>query len=197
MERFAFVIFLSVGILLRTIAAQVEWDTIRLIHSSGPDSPTVEFVAPHVDLCMYMELATFDGGVEITAKSFSIYMEYANAFVGAQTGDIVDDLYVDTNPKRFSYAQFSDRYGENLHADYSIVLKEGVTEFLAFRNETMFGDTTFGWIELGLGEDGTAKVVKSAWDMDGDPITVGATPEPSGALLLLVGGALLALRRRA
>jgi len=61
----------------------------------------------------------------------------------------------------------------------------------------MYNESTiFGWVELGLDYVGNLTALQSAWDKSGDSIRVGAVPEPSGALLLLLGGALLALRRR-
>ena len=188
--------------------AQIEWDTITVRYngpgSSGryPDTifpETMCFESPHVLLAMTMAVIPHDVGVEVKSITYSLYMEYANAFVGANPGDVVNDTYIDTAPKRFSYARYSDyNYGEDRHADYSIILKDDESAFLAFRNESpLFSGTTFGWIELGLGDDGKVQVLRSAWDRDGDPITVGATPEPSSAILLLVGSALLALRRRA
>ena len=185
-------------------AAQVEWDTIT-VWNKGPGSSwyypgttfpeTIGFDAPHVYLVMDMAVIPLDSGVEIKAITYSAYLEYANAFVGAEPGDVVNGAYIDINPKRFSYARFSDVNGDDFHADYSIILKDDESAFLAFRNETMYGSTTYGWIELGLGEDGLVRVLHSAWDSDGDPITVGATPEPVSGILLLLGGALRALRR--
>ena len=187
-------------------SAQIEWNTITVWYK-GPGSSlmyrgtifpeTISFDAPHVDLFMTMAVTPLDVGMEVKAITYSLYLEYANAFVGADPGDVVNDTYIDTNPKRFSYARFSDyNDGEDLHADYSIILKGDESSFLAFRNETFYGHTTDGWIELGLGDDGKVQVLRSAWDMDGDSLTVGATPEPVSGLLLLFGASLLALRRR-
>ena len=185
-----------------TYSMQVKWDTITAeydsIGTNGELLPVLTFYSSHstLDLIMDMAVTPLDSGVEIKAITYSAYLEYANAFVGAEPGDVVNGAYIDTNPKRFSYARFSDVNGDDFHADYSIILKDDESAFLAFRNETMYGSTTYGWIELGLGEDGLVRVLHSAWDSDGDPITVGATPEPVSGLLLLVGGALLALRRQ-
>lgn len=183
-------------------AAQVEWDTITAEYNSigtnGEILPVFTFYTSHptLDLIMDMAVTPLSSGVEIKAITYSAYPEYANAFVGAQPGDVVNGTYIDSNPNRFSYARFSDFNGDDFHADYSIILNDDESAFLAFRNETMYGNTTYGWIELGLGEDGLVRVLHSAWDSDGDPIKVGGTPEPVSGLLLLVGGALLALRRR-
>ena len=184
-------------------SAQIEWNTITVWYKWSGNNPEavsserIGFDSPHVDLVMDMAVTPLDVGVEVKAITYSLYLEYANAFVGADPGDVVNDTYIDTNPKRFSYARFSDyNDGEDLHADYSIILKDDESSFLAFRNETFYGHTTYGWIELGLGDDGKVQVVRSAWDMDGDSLTVGATPEPVSGLLLLFGSSLLALRHR-
>ena len=60
----------------------------------------------------------------------------------------------------------------------------------------------YGWVEIVVASDGRISLGRSAIDLDGGPMIVGggawegATPEPVSGLLLLLGGALLALRRR-
>ena len=60
----------------------------------------------------------------------------------------------------------------------------------------------YGWVEIVVASDGRISLGRSALDLDGGPMIVGggawegATPEPASGLLLLLGGALLALRRR-
>ncbi len=61
----------------------------------------------------------------------------------------------------------------------------------------------YGWVEIAVSADGTLSLGRSAIDLDGGPMIVGggawegATPEPASGVLLLIGGALLALRRNA
>ena len=90
------------------------------------------------------------------------------------------------------------KYGDpgSERADYSIFVDVNDPVFLAFRQETS-KHTSFGWVELVLNSDGELDVASSAWGGYDEPIRIGsATPEPSSGLLLLLGGALLTLRRR-
>ena len=99
----------------------------------------------------------------------------------------------------FAYATYTDSGdGYEERADYSIFLDEGESVYLAFGHQpnNTTDPTTFGWVQLGLDENGRLTVISSAWDIDGDPVLIGPIPESSSGLLLLVGGALLALRRR-
>lgn len=99
----------------------------------------------------------------------------------------------------FAYAEYVNSVGEyEERADYSVVISPNESIYLGFSSQsgTMIDSFTYGWVELGLDEDGKLTAFRSAWDMDGDPIRVGDIPEPSAALLLLMDGAMLALRRR-
>ena len=63
------------------------------------------------------------------------------------------------------------------------------------------GTYLYGWVSIGVDDDGSPYLVHSAIDLDGGPMIVGGgaweggIPEPSGGMLLLIGAAVLGLRR--
>lgn len=68
--------------------------------------------------------------------------------------------------------------------------------YIAFQNE-FAGGTRYGWFQIGVDQAGELNILSSAWDLDGDAIVVGAIPEPTSGMLVLLGMAALALKRRA
>ena len=58
------------------------------------------------------------------------------------------------------------------------------------------GPAWYGWVHVSVDDDLRMTLLGADINLTGGAVTVGATPEPSSALLLLVGGALLALKRR-
>ena len=113
---------------------------------------------------------------------------------------LVNEDFIYNTPQHFAYAVYDDNspYGGVWHEDYPIVIDQGDTVYLAFASQSgrTADPVTFGWVQLGLDKSGNLTTISSAWDHDGDPLIVGAIPEPCGGVLLLAGGALLALRRR-
>ena len=74
--------------------------------------------------------------------------------------------------------------------------------YLAIILTDYYGNEAYGWANFQVYGDGNILGRDSAIDLDGGPMIVGggawegAMPEPASGLLLLVGGALLVLRRQ-
>ncbi len=86
--------------------------------------------------------------------------------------------------------------GETMHVDlYNTVFV--AYETLAYK-DIYTPYKVYGWVEFGFDNPEGLIVVNGALDMDGGPMLVGggAIPEPSSWVLLLLGFAGLALRRR-
>ena len=71
-----------------------------------------------------------------------------------------------------------------------------VSEVLKDSSGYLEGQSWYGWVHVSVDDDLRMSLLGSDINLSGGEVTVGVTPEPSSALLLLVGGALLALRRR-
>ena len=80
--------------------------------------------------------------------------------------------------------------------DFYLAFK--VSEVLVENHDCVAGQTWYGWVRVSIDENLEMTLLDEGINLYGGAVTVGesATPEPTSVLLLLVGGALLALRRR-
>ena len=134
----------------------------------------------------------------ILTATYGVFMEYAYDMGEVNKGDLIDASYAGQG--WFCYMSGS---GELDGSDISIPL--GETFYLAYTvayGSPMSGaypdpssPSRWGWVELKAEQNGELVLVRDAMSW-GDPLVVGAIPEPAAGLLLLVGGAALALRRR-
>ena len=81
------------------------------------------------------------------------------------------------------------------------VLVENPSDFyLAFKvdeYEVPDGRSWYGWVRVSVGDDLKMSLLDYGINLDGGPVVVGVvTPEPSAALLVVLGLGLLGLRRR-
>ena len=190
---------LFLGLSYWGFSANVEWDKAFVVYEGLDTSGVYErytMGSPY----LYMTALRNGNSLELWAQP-EANLVAANTFVLlalASMDYVISPEFIYNSSACFAYAVYGDSVGEYVErADYSVLISQSESVYLGFASQpaTMTNPTTCGWIELGLDGEGALTVVRSAWDRDGDPIRVGATPEPSSALLLLVGGALLALRR--
>jgi hypothetical protein len=126
-------------------------------------------------------------------------LTYGSFWVEVYAGDVITgQALAETEYLFFAYAgQSSD--GQAIEfSDYPIELKKGASTYLAVVLDIGHEGREFwsGWVELTLDENGDVVALSSAFDWSGGPLIVGAVPEPTSGLLLLLGISILSLRRR-
>ena len=68
--------------------------------------------------------------------------------------------------------------------------------FMSTGSQSEDGIDRYGWFHVALDDNMEMSILESGIGLYGENIYVGATPEPTAGLLLLLGSAFLALRRR-
>ena len=136
------------------------------------------------------------------------YMESEHqTWTVANAGDIVNyDTTHNLNSSQYLIHIDPANPSDNKVGPSTLTMAKEDSVYLAFTSNEQRGDPPssayYGWVQLGIDTDGNIVVLNSACDFDHGPMIVGGgaweggTPEPASGLLLLVGGALLALRRQ-
>lgn len=199
---------LIIMITLTTEASTVLWDIV-----SKEESSCQEFWIVRNDSRPYF-WSIFDFDVTVSGNTATLnsnprgdrILSFAGAWLIACFGDIVSSETTLNASSYFEYGLLGN--GEACEAPISvgvgevnylkIVLQDGEQCF-DYQDGTRkaMPDCYYGWVAYSVDGNGVVTVLSSALDVSGESIVVGgAVPEPSSALLFLLGCAGLLLKRR-
>ena len=194
--------FLFLILPMRTlVASTVEWNHLQLSGGSAFDQGgetwrSYSWTEPYFSFCTHLE-----GDTLILRPNEGAFMEYLYGITLAEAGTVINPNS-DVLPGSSFYFGFPDGSSDNFSAEILL----GETAYFAYSvayGNLMTGEppdpsspSRWGWLELQVTQDGDVVLRRDAFSWDRDPFVVGVSPEPASGLLLLVGGALLALRRQ-
>ena len=196
--------FACIGTAICLSAAQVSWNVVSLTATSSTEMMLewTNFPEGSFWLNVWCELSSQPYGCNWKFSPVGANMEFTGTIYEAQAGEVIDH-----KSSQYAHPVFArkDEDGDMPEPWTPLSGSEPDKRFLAFSLVNLQSEEVFGWIELkvdGNSTGGDVILLGSAIDLDGGPMIVGggawegATPEPASGLLLLVGGALLALRRQ-
>ncbi|MBP5542817.1 MAG: PEP-CTERM sorting domain-containing protein [Kiritimatiellae bacterium] len=171
---------------------------------TNPETFETGYEGPEYYLQGYFSVSI--SGDTTTIKGVGHALSGSDVFVKMEMGEVISALttfYSDEVFYRYGYLPEEEQnYEENFReiADYSIDIPSysGEHFFLGFGTASYTVDgqpCLYGWLEIAV--NGTElSIVNSAIGLNGQSMTVGLIPEPTTTMLLLLGLAPLALRRR-
>ena len=184
-------------------ATNVEWNRMKAVDAEVWDSGPLWMVWGYsennysVDPCMTITVQFYMGDYLIAsplmAGGSTIWVKQMSY------GSIVSESSM--APSSDGYFYQTEQFVEKMHSDYSIEVPYNESVYLAFKTIAYDDQSNpypvYGWVEVSV-PGLEPKVLGSAWDLDGGAMIVGsgAIPEPTSGLLLILGAAALALRRR-
>jgi len=182
MKRIVFVVFACVFTGMPVSGATVIWDAFE---QSGNDFYYYGGPTPEINFSietfhpMYI-FATADGDINVANPRAR--------WVVAEGGDAVDDSYISTGHLVLD-AYYTDTSKIEYH---TMSAAKGSTFYLAL---VVDDADYYGWLAIDVDSSGGLHLAHSALSTE-PGIVVGAIPEPSSAVLLLLGFAGSALRRK-
>ena len=201
MKRLVLFVALFVGVAVN--ASEVKWNFVNAKHY--PTGETVLEETLKSDGLSWVGFSLFfaagASGKNVALSDFTCNLATAITWVSMAADDIVcSSAFGNGIPSLFS-TEYSGATGE-LHAkaDSPFYLAFQVFELVEDIEGISRGEAYYGWVEFCVSDTAEVMLLASAVDLGGGAMLVGggsaATPEPSAWMLLLIGLAGLALRRR-
>lgn len=179
------------GACLCAEAASVQFGTAVLddIITMGSIRPTANATGISTDFMIFLSAEALPSGLKLVIDQ-SNYMEYG-----------VESMVMDAGTEcgHTIFGTLIYDWTQTVPDSYTISIGKMESIYLGYAAQDRCIDPNmqyYGWMELYLSSDNVLSIRNSAVDINGSSIIVGAIPEPSSALLLLLGCAGLALKRR-
>ena len=183
-------------------AANVRWNFVDQYKCDDGEA-TLQAAVNGVSVSLFFTASAVAGKVKLSNATCNLATRIT--WVSMAADDIVDASAFGNGMASLFSTEYSGASGE-------MTVDKNESFYMAFQAyELVFdidpatgqlkqGDAYYGWVEFYAKHDGNVELLGSAIDADGDGMIVGggsvSIPEPSGGVLVLLGVAALALRRR-
>ena len=191
------------------LAQSVEWNCLHLDPPSVTGGQWSELI---VEESFYyscgfnpaLRLNISSAGYDFTIETYD-FENTLSSFIGnwlvADAGDMSSEATTRHQGNYLNHAKIDHESGYSTYnlegtapTDYYLIF---VVENVDDYNDKIADPRyAYGWAHIAVNGDMSLSLLESAMSLDGSPLVVGAIPEPSAGVLLLLGLAALSLRRR-
>ena len=206
MKNVVVLALLTIGV--EAVAAPAYWTDIHILDNGGSGNTRAYSLGSSI----YGENGAYTwihsvmyghmGNDGLYLKQFDFSQEWIeptfNWWAIVVCGEIVDETTFRDATKQVElfWGNYNYTGGTRVENPNDFYMAFKASEVLKDSSGYFEGQSWYGWVHVSVGDDLNMTLLGSGINLSGGPVTVGAIPEPSSALLLLAGAALLALGRR-